>query len=261
MSDRYLTFAVDLAKQAGTIIRKNFALGMKKEWKSDNTPLTATDLAVNRLVVEAVQKTYPEHGILSEEEHEVRGMGEYVWVCDPIDGTIPFSHGIPVSTFSLALVQNGQPVLGAVYDPFLERLYVAEKGRGATMNGNPIHVSSASSLGNSLVGLSMWQPDHNVLLATRGELVLRHATAIQLNSIVYEGMLVAAGEMVGIIFPGTKPWDCAAIKIIVEEAGGKVTDLTGNEQRYDRPINGALASNGAAHDELLKIIAATATKR
>src|SRR3989338_6753886 len=102
----YKTFAINLAQKAGKIIRENFKANVKKEWKADGTPVTAIDLAVNKLVIESVQKEYPTHSILAEEESAMQEGSEYVWVCDPIDGTYPFSHGIPNFAFSLALVKD-----------------------------------------------------------------------------------------------------------------------------------------------------------
>ena len=106
-------FAVDLAKQAGAVMRANFSPGMKKEWKEDRSPLTVTDTAINRMVIAAVQKTFPEHSVLGEEESTWKEGDEMVWVCDPVDGTIPFSHGIPLSMFALALVRNGPAPQGS----------------------------------------------------------------------------------------------------------------------------------------------------
>src|SRR4030042_6237309 len=103
-------FAIAIAKEAGEIIRKNFTLGMKKEWKGDEGPVTETDYRINTILVERVQKELSQYGVLGEEE-SYNEKAANLWVCDPVDGTIAFSHGIPISTFSLALVQGGEPVL------------------------------------------------------------------------------------------------------------------------------------------------------
>ncbi len=250
----YKTFALELAKEAGRIIKTNFSLGMKKEWKADNTPLTETDLKINQLVIDSVKKEFPGHSIIAEEGSDFSEKSEYVWVCDPVDGTIPFSHGIPTCVFSLALVRKGKSILGVIYDPFLDRMFFAEKNKGAFLNGEKISVSRAISLQNTLVGVESWKDDKaNILKAA--EIVLNKGAKItSLNSIVYMDMLVANGEFAATLFPGTKPHDSAATKIVVEEAGGKVTDLYGNEQRYDRDIKGHIASNGILHQELVDIV-------
>ncbi len=263
MSALYLPFAVDLAKKAGAIIRKNFTMGMKKEWKEDHSPLTVTDTTINQMVIDAVKKKFPDHGIIAEEGSNHNGE-EYVWVCDPVDGTIPFSLGIPTCGFSIALVHSGVPILGVVYDPFSERFFVAEHGKGALLNSQNIKVSSHASLDGTFVGIEAWKDWRkvqsvdpaklNTIVSDRGAKVLR------LGSFVYQCMLVAAGELVGVLFPFRSPWDGAAVKIIVEEAGGKVTDLYGNEQRYDRPTNGLVVSNDKLHGELISIVSQAVIK-
>ncbi|MFH0714370.1 MAG: inositol monophosphatase [Candidatus Diapherotrites archaeon] len=250
----YKAFALDLAEKAGKIIRENFSVGMKKEWKSDHSPVTETDLKINQMVIEAVQKQFPEHGILSEEESAFDGKSEYVWVCDPVDGTIAFSHAVPTCVFSLALVRNGESILGVVADPFLERMFSAEKGKGAFLNGKKLHVSEQTSLSNAVIGCGRWKGKTYDLEALTFPLLEEGASVLDLGSVTYMGMLVSSGEFAGNLFQGIRPWDMAALKVIVEEAGGKMTDLFGNEQRYDRDLRGAIASNGKVHDELVKMV-------
>ena len=121
MATAYLDIALDLAKQAGVIMRKNFAAGMKKDWKDERSPVTETDLAINDLVLREIKKYFPDHSILAEEESDHDESHEYVWICDPVDGTHNFSHGLPTATFALALLHQGEPVLGVILDPFEER--------------------------------------------------------------------------------------------------------------------------------------------
>src|SRR3989338_9591130 len=123
--DESLDFAAGLAREAGEIMRQNFALGMKKEWKEDDSPITVTDIRINSLVLEAIQKKYPAHSFVGEEGSRII-ESEYVWVCGPVDGTVPFSHGYPIFMFSLALVKNGMPIAGVLYDPILKRMFYAE---------------------------------------------------------------------------------------------------------------------------------------
>ena len=247
-------FAIDLAHQAGKIIRSNFTLSMKKEWKADGTPLTESDTIINQLVVDGVKKHFPDHGLIAEEGGSFNETAEYVWLCDPIDGTIPFSHGIPVCAFSLALVKNGQPILGVIYDPFIDRLFFAEQGQGATMNGQPIKVSEHANVNQGLVGLNSWPSalyDFVTLFKTISD---QGAKVINCCSIVYTGMLVASGDLIANVWPGSTPWDVAALKIIVEEAGGKVTDLYGHEQKYNQGVKGALITNGLLHKSMLDLL-------
>lgn len=248
----YQKFAKDFAYRAGKIIRDNFNLKMDKEWKSDNTPVTETDLKVNRMLVEEVKANFPTHRVQGEEESNLEGDSEYLWVCDPVDGTIPFSHGIPTSTFSLALVQDGKPILGVVFDPFQNRLFSATLGEGAFLNGEKITVSKTSNLKGTAGAYEMFKrAKYDLDELQRILTVEKESILFRLYSIIYPSMLVAAGELGFTIFPNGIAHDAAAVKIIVEEAGGKVTSIFGEEQRYDTEINGFIASNGVLHDQLV----------
>lgn len=247
-------FAIDLAQQAGEIIRSNFKMGMPKEWKKDNTPLTAADLTINKLVEKAVANIFPEHGLIAEEGGNFNEQAEYVWLCDPIDGTIPFAHGLPTCAFSLALVKNGEAILGVIYDPFLDRLAFAEKGHGTFINNQPVKVSAQTDLSKALIGLSSWSSAMYDFVHIFKIVSDQGGKVINCGSIVYSGMLVASGDFLVNLWPGNTPWDIAAIKIIVEEAGGKVTDIFGKEQKYNGPINGALITNGKLHQTFVKMM-------
>jgi fructose-1,6-bisphosphatase/inositol monophosphatase family enzyme len=247
----HLEFAASVAREAGKIIKQNFTLGMKRELKTDLTPITDSDLAVNQLVIDRVKKTFPGHGVLGEES-SFHSNREYVWVCDPIDGTLPFSHGIPICVFSLALTKNGKPILGTVFDPFLFRLFTAELGKGAFLNNHKVQVSK-TKLSESVINLNGAK---ELGLGKLWDILNQNnAKVISLWSVIYAGVLVAAGEFSGTIFGHSAPWDGAALKVIVEEAGGKVTDLAGNEQLYNQPTKGFIASNGIIHQELVNQVA------
>ena len=252
----YLSFALDLARDAGAIMKQNFILGMKKEWKNDATPLTETDTKIHHLVAARIARDFPAHALMSEEGDDGRSATcDYVWVCDPVDGTHNFSHGVPTATFMLALVYCGKPIVAVIYDPFMDRLFYAEKGRGAFMNDKVITVSKDTSVKHTIVALGKVNPQ---LLATYG--VLREEKKVRVMtglSIGYVGALVAAGEFSACIFSGKDPHDTVAIQLLVEEAGGKATDLAGNAvERYDGEVNGQLASNGLVHEEILEILKA-----
>lgn len=252
----YEKFVVELSRRVGKIIKENFTFGMKKKWKIDNSPLTVTDIAINKLVINTIKKKFPDHNILAEEGSNYSGKNLYVWVCDPLDGTIPFSHGVPICVFSLALTYKGQSILGVVYDPFMDRMFFAEKGKGSFLNRKKIVVSANAEIKNSLFGIASGKAQYDFLPLVKA-MRKRHAKIVDFGSITYTGVLVANGEFAGTIFPGHKSHDTAALKVIVEEAGGRVTDIFGNEQRYDRDIRGHLVSNGKLHDKLLRIIRAT----
>lgn len=248
--EQYLEFAKNLAQEAGAIIKQNFRLGMSKEWKSNNSPVTETDIVINKMVIERVMQHFPEHEVQGEEESMRLGGAEYLWVCDPVDGTMPFSQGIPTSVFSLALVKDGVPLLGVIYDPYMDRLFYAVKGKGAYLNDYEIKVSSQTAIEKSYFGLE----GNTDIGGVRFEVLNLKGKVFTLGSVIYEGMLVACGELAGVFFAHTSAHDGAAIKVLVEEAGGKVTDLFGNEQRYDKSIKGFIASNGHLHQQLVGLV-------
>ena len=254
MDDQYLDFAKNLALQAGEIIRKNFILGAKREWKADGSPVTETDLAVNRLVIDEIKKKFKTHGVLGEEESALGKDDEFLWVCDPIDGTIPFSHGYPTFAFSLALVKDGEVILGVLHDPILDRLVWAQKGKGAFLNGKPISVSQKSDLKNGMLDLSVTDRFAYKIAGVRTDFDHEGAFTLTLGSVCYGSLMVASGEFIGEIYCSIYSHDIAAAKVIVDEAGGRVTDLFGKEQRYDGGLRGAIISNGKVHDDLVRVI-------
>jgi fructose-1,6-bisphosphatase/inositol monophosphatase family enzyme len=256
--NEFLEVGIGLAREAGNIARLHFSTTLGRDWKADNTPVTAADLAINSLVIERLSTHFPTHGILGEEQSLLRDGAEFVWVCDPIDGTIPFAHGIPIAAFSLALTKNGEVLLGVVYDFHGDRLCTAVKGGGAFCNGEPISVSTQMQLRPSVTGVEgLWMTGlYDSLDLTRLPSLLDQngSKLIKLSSTVYEGMLVALGQLGGVVTKTDKPWDLAALKLLIEEAGGRVTDLHGEDQRYDQSIKGAVMTNGPLHRTYLELI-------
>ena len=248
-----LEFAKTLADEAGKIMLTHFQVGIANDVKplEGNTPVTVADKAINSMVIAAIIKRYPSHAVLGEEESVQRDNAEYTWVCDPIDGTIPYVMGVPTNVFSIALVDaSGLPVVAVVYDPYMKRKYWATKGGGAFMNDIPISVNSISKISDAYIGMSgsrskIIQPHEFKAALTR--LCYR---PIILNCAIYEAMLVASGQMAATIFVGSGAHDVASSKLIIEEAGGKVTSVFGEDQRYDRPVNGIISSNRILHDEI-----------
>lgn len=255
--DKELEFAKDLSVEVSAIMLEWFKRGMTKEWKGDRTPVTEADLAINNLVIKRVQSTFPTDAVLGEEA-STTNMSPRVWVCDPVDGTLPYSHGIPLSTFSLALTIDGKPVVGLIMQPFINKVFTATIGGGAFCDGEQLYVNQ-NGLDKALVELADI-PAHNEtsILPLSGavydDIIKLGGKCTAMWSCIFPGAMVAAGQYTGVIFNNEKPVDGAAVKIIVEEAGGKVTDLFGNEQRYDQPIQGFVASNGVVHDELLALL-------
>lgn len=249
---QHLLVATDLAHTAGTIIRDNLKLNQDIKWKKDHTPVTAIDTQINDLVITELHKHFPNHSILAEEKSDMSHSQEYIWVCDPIDGTHPFMHGIPLSTFTLALVKNGQPVLGVIYDPYMKRMYTAEKGKKTHVNGKVITTTTDTSLSNATVGTCFWKENLSTILPLVNKLENNRIHVFDYGSISYMDALVACGEFSAVVFPGLSVHDSAAAKIIVEEAGGVFTSLTGEVDRYDRPVHGHIAAANQAVYDIIK---------
>lgn len=223
--------------------------------KTDGSAVTTTDRDINRMVIEAVKKDFPHYAIIGEEESHVPKQSLGTWVCDPIDGTLPYILGIPTCVFSLALLsKKGEPETAVVYDPFLERTYWASKGKGAFGDGNvPLKVNFTSRLDEAFIGNSGRSSEVIDGPKFKKYLYSHCYRPVVLHSVIYEAMLVASGKIAATILTGSAAHDAASAKLIVEEAGGKVTDLFGEEQRYDRPIRGAIISNGQIHDSIVEL--------
>ena len=247
------SFAVDLAKAASETIRRDFAWRTETEKKVDGTDVTSTDKVVNAMIINAVNKEFPNHDIFGEEKSDMTRKSSYVWVCDPLDGTTVFSKGIPTFSFALSLVINGTPNIGVIADSS-GRMYVGMLGKGSFLDGERLHVSKHDRLEKALIGISSWKGEQISLIKMPEKLRSEGAGFLDLGSIASMGALVSCGNMTASVHPADKPWESAALKVIVTEAGGRVTDLYGNEQRYDREIRGGIISNGLIHDELLRLV-------
>lgn len=254
MYQEYMEFAKEIASKAKEIMLKYFNEDNKSSYKGDKTIVTIADKEINEYLIERVKEKYPEHSVDGEEDQF--GESKCVWVCDPIDGTAMYARHIPVSVFSLALVIDGESVLGIVMDPFTDSLYSAIKGEGAYLNDEAMHVSDILLDDmRSVSNLDMWpEAEYNVYDSIKE--LGKKTYFVGVGSVIRASMCVASGEFNLAIFPGTKHKNCdiAAAKVIIEEAGGKVTDLFGNEQRYDESINGAIMSNGIVHQEAVDAI-------
>ena len=250
----WLDFAKSMALEAGDIMRKYFGKKPDSHLKANNTIVTVADEEINNLVIKRVTERYPSHDIDGEEASQRRGS-KYVWVCDPIGGTASFAIGLPVSVFSLALVIDGQPEVGMIYAPFSDHLYWASRGRGAYMNSQPIHVSQHSLDDRVEMNVDWWpSAPWDVMQVVHDLAYEKDVYVTTIGSTTHAAALVARGEFVASVFVGTKDKnvDIAAAKVIVEEAGGKVTDLFGRGQRYDQDIHGAVLSNGIVYEEIVK---------
>ncbi|MBR0350293.1 MAG: inositol monophosphatase [Clostridia bacterium] len=254
MEQEYLEFATSIAKKAGEIMKKYFNENNGESYKNDNTIVTIADKEINSYLIEQVKLKYPTHSVDGEEEQF--NQSNYVWVCDPIDGTAMYARHIPVAVFSLALVVNGESIVGVVYDVFTDNLYTAIKGKGAYKNGQKISVNNYSLTDKESVAHFDMFPSSEYNIYDAIKILGQKSYFVSIGSIIRASMCVATGDFTLALFPGTKHKNCdiAAVKVIVEEAGGIVTDLFGNDQRYDQNINGAIICNNNCFQEVLETL-------
>ena len=248
-----LHIAEKAALAAGGIIAKNanFISKIDIQHKGVNNPVSSVDLACEQEIIEIIQKAYPEHSILTEESGLLENDPEWQWVVDPLDGTANFIRGFPHCAVSIALKHKDFVILGAIYDPFKNELFAAEKGEGATLNQRKIRVSKHASLAGAMLGTGLpfrldqsVEHDIKVLNTLLKESVhIRRAGAASLDM-----AYVACGRFDGFWEFGLSPWDIAAGEIIVKEAGGFVGESNGG-------VNHLSSGNIlAANTKLFKII-------
>lgn len=245
-------FLLKLSEEASVIMLKYYsAAGVQAAMKKDMSPVTEADIEVNKMVITEVGLHYPEYEVLGEEEStEIKGASK-LFVVDPIDGTLMFAIGCPLFVFSCAVVINGESIAGVLANPLARRTLLAEKGKGTYLveEDKRTLVSQKKDFDRVLINGGGWKrTDLSKLIHARGGLTP------EVFSVCEKASLIATGGFEGAVFTGSTAHDIAAAKIVVEEAGGKVTDLFGEEQRYDQPIKGAILSNGYLHDELVKMV-------
>lgn len=247
-----LAIAKQISAQAGQIMRRYFDADQERQIKSDGTPLTVADTAINSLVIAELAKEFPDDIVIGEEESTGDyGMGRR-WFCDPIDGTKGFTWGVPTAMFSLGLVVDGQPVMGVCYEPMLDKLYWAVVGEGAFCNNQPISVND-QTLATGILGtissqyrLRRGAPYMDTLLDLEPRIDMA-----AFSGAVAKTVRVAEGRFVGYIEELVNGHDMAASHVIVTEAGGMISDLNGCPLDYSQPIRGAVVSNGVVHDQLI----------
>jgi myo-inositol-1(or 4)-monophosphatase len=220
-----------------------------------NNLVTEADHAAEKAIIDVIQKDFPDHFILSEESGESGSANEYKWIIDPIDGTINFANGIPICCVSIALELKGEMILGAVYNPNMNEFFLAERGCGATLNDKILQVSNKDEVLRSclVTGFPYTYLDEPNGPIQIFEKLIRHGIPVRrLGSAAIDLCWVAAGRFDGFYEHKLEAWDSAAGFLMVEEAGGKVTDFKGNHYSPYQPQ--ILATNGKIHEELLKYV-------
>ena len=261
-NESFLPTLSAIAREAGALLLQYFHQGLKIEYKGDADLVTAADRAAEALIRERIRQQFPSHDVLGEEQGLNDQGSDYRWYVDPLDGTTNFAHGYPVFCVSIALQhqavedrssgQLGRRIAGAVYDPTRDELFTAEQGRGAHLNGKPIHVSKAAQLKECLVATGF--PSHkrhkNPNIHFYHQITLRTHGVRRAGSAALDLCNVASGRFDGFWEFNLNPWDTAAGALIVEEAGGRVSRFDGSPFAIDS--RETLASNGLVHDALLR---------
>jgi myo-inositol-1(or 4)-monophosphatase len=248
--------AIDAARAAGEILRTEFRAAHRVAFKGQSTNLvTEMDERTEELIVGRLAAAFPDDAILAEERGAHRGRSGRRWIVDPLDGTTNYAHGLPIFAVSIALEVDRRIALGVAYDPSADELYVAERGRGATVNGERLSVSTTATLDASLLTTGFpygirETPDTN--LKEYSAFALRCRGVRRLGSAVLDLAWVAAGRLDGFWELRLGPWDVAAAGLFVEEAGGRITNLVGAAVDVDAPA--VVASNGRIHDEMLAVL-------
>ncbi len=250
--------AIKAAREAGKLLRKNLGHTISVEYKGEVDLVTEMDRRSEDCIVGLIRKAFPGHGILAEEgsgRESSSGARGARWIIDPLDGTTNYAHGLPTFCVSIAFEESGRVKLGVVYDPMLDEIFTAEEGKGATLNGRAIKVSSTGDISKGLLATGFpydirTSPDNNLDHFSRFAVT---AQAIRRpGSAALDLSYVACGRFDGFWELKLHPWDVAAASLMVKEAGGEITDFRGNPFS----IYGveALATNGLIHEEMVNIL-------
>jgi myo-inositol-1(or 4)-monophosphatase len=249
----YLDIAKSAALEAGALQIQKLGQVQSIEFKGEINLVTEVDRACEEIIQKIIQGAYPDHDFLAEEGGGERKHSDYKWIIDPLDGTTNFAHGYPLFCVSIALEYMGEVIVGLVYDPNRKELFYAQKGQGAFLNDKPISVSKISTLNESLLATGF---AYNIRKTKENNLnhfkqMLLNAQAVRRDGVAAIDLCyVACGRYDGFWELNLFPWDVAAGKLIVEEAGGRVTLFSGSSfSVYDKEI---LCSNGLIHQEMIQ---------
>ena len=259
-SNSWVPKASEIAREAGARLREFFEQGVETEYKGDVDLVTVADRTVERLIRNRLGEVFPEHGMYGEEGTREQLDREFRWYVDPLDGTTNFAHGFPHFCVSLGLEQrapglkpdeDGPLVAAVIYDPLRGELFTAEQGKGARLNGKRLHVSRIAELAESLVstGFPSRKRHDNPNVHFYHEFTLRSHGVRRAGSAALDLAYVAAGRLEAFWEFNLNPWDTAAGFLLVQEAGGRVSDFAGNPARL--VSHEVLASNGLIHNELV----------
>jgi myo-inositol-1(or 4)-monophosphatase len=255
-----LNFAIQTARDAGRLLAERFGRSLRISNKSELDLVTESDLASERLIIDRIRTYYPRHAILAEESGTNQpapdgAQHEWRWVIDPLDGTTNYAHGYPCFCVSMGLENQGQLELGVIYDPMRDELFTAERGEGAALNGKRIQVSPTPTLASALLctGFPYDVRERGQFARHFANFIMNAQGVRRDGAAALDLAYVAAGRFDGFWEEGLKPWDVAAGALMIEEAGGRVSDYKGGPLSiYTPPI---LASNGLIHEQMMRVLA------
>ncbi|MGH9674725.1 MAG: inositol monophosphatase family protein [Bryobacteraceae bacterium] len=251
----FLESAVEIAREAGTLLGGYFERRVRFELKGESDLVTEADRASEKLVVERLRSRYPSHSILAEEGSGLDQRSEYRWYVDPLDGTTNFAHGYPMFNVTLALERGGQVIAGVIFDPVHGEMFTAELGGGAFLNNRRIHVSEAARLEDSLVatGFPSRKRHLDVNVHFYHQMGMISHGVRRGGSAALDLAYVACGRLDAFWEFGLNAWDMAAGILVVEEAGGLSSDMKGGAAALRGPH--LLTDNGRVHQQILEVFA------
>jgi len=250
----YLETAVEIAREAGGLLAHYFERRVTFELKGEFDLVTEADRASEKLVVERLGSHFPGHTVVAEEGGGHESSSEYRWFVDPLDGTTNFAHGFPAFNVTLGLERSGELIAGVIYDPLRGEMFTAERGAGAYLNNRRIHVSKAARLTDSLAstGFPSRKRHDNVNIHFYYQLAMASHGVRRTGSAALDLAYVASGRLDFFWEFGLKPWDMAAGILLVEEAGGRVSDMKGEPHSVTGSRH-LLADNGLLHEQVVEI--------
>ncbi len=250
----YVETAATIAREAAVIVQELRRQNIGFEIKGEQDLVTAADRESELHITARLRATFPDHSIVAEEGNNAKFDSGYRWFVDPIDGTTNFAHSYPVYNVTLALEKDNELVAGIIYDPTRDEMFLAEKGAGAFLNGNRIHVSAAQRMEDSLycTGFPSRKRHQNVNIHFYYQLAMISHGVRRSGSAAIDLAYIACGRLDGFWEFGLNPWDMAAGKLLVQEAGGRITDMRGapHELMTSRHL---LATNGGIHAATLEL--------
>ena len=256
-----LNFAIQTARDAGHLLAERLGRISKIHNKGEIELLTESDLASEKLIIDRIKTFQPRHAILAEESGEIKSadrvghQSEWKWIIDPLDGTTNYAHGYPCFCVSIALEHNSVLELGVIYDPMRDEMFTAERGQGAALNGKRIRVSQIDNLNRALLctGFPYDVRERSEFARHFANFIMNAQAVRRDGAAAIDLAYVACGRFEGFWEEGLKSWDVAAGVLMIEEAGGRVSNYDGTPfSVYHPPI---LASNGLVHEQMMRVLA------